>query len=594
MENYSFLFKIIKIKKEANFEISNEKLFFKIWRNKYILNEINYHLRLYNLNYKKKFENCQILYEFIYKDYVKDLTLIGIDENIFNEQFKIPCGILKLSLPNFNREFNIPNIIPSTVIHLKFGDRFNKLLKPGNIPNSIKYLEFGENFNQPLTDTGVIPSSVETIKFGNFNQILKKNDIPFGVRSIEFGSHFDKPINNLPWSITSIKFGNRYGKPFDATSLPLLLTTISGFSSKEPLKNYNIPSVTYLQFDNFYSHKLELDTLPNGLLHLDLSNVVASNFSIEKGVLPKTLQTLKLPFGYSRTLVSGTLPPDLKTLYCYCDSNFKFEGDDVFPSSITDLRFGNDFSQHLNKGTLPSNLRYLELGRCGQPLLNDLLPRKLESLKFVVFNQKIELNQFPNSLKEITFSYDFQQILDINVLPNQLVKLNLGGYNHSLEKGTIPNSVKILKFESFNQILKVGDLPNSLTSLEFEKFDHPIQSNVLPVGLKTLIFDDFNSNFEIDSLPNTLTFLKFNKYKQLIKPGSLPNSIEILNLGYYFNQPLKDIIPSSIISLKLNNSFFYQELKDLPNTLLILYINKIKMDSLLSTIQTKNLIVIKK
>ncbi|KAM9998766.1 hypothetical protein ACTFIY_008419 [Dictyostelium cf. discoideum] len=216
-------------KKEITSKKTNkDEIFFKIWRNILIRNEILYHLRLYNihLNNRIEFYNIDGISKYKYKYYLNKIKItrchsLSVEQKIQYGISEISFDFLKLStfdentIPTSIHTINFGicckldkiNVIPNSVKTIKF-DLERELLKIGILPSSLTCIEFNDKYNQPI-QIGVLPSTIISIEFGNsFNQSLKGDWIPQNIESLKFGKEFMQPIEDinkyLPKSITSL------------------------------------------------------------------------------------------------------------------------------------------------------------------------------------------------------------------------------------------------------------------------------------------------------------------------------------------------------------------------------------------------------
>ena len=116
-------------------------------------------------------------------------------------------------------------------------------------------------------------------------------------------------------------------------------------------------------------------------------------------------------------------------------------------------------------------------------------------------------------MEEIHFSHDFNQLIDVNVLPKSLKSIRFG-----------------LKF---NQPIGENVLPISLETIEFGAyFNHPIGENVLPDSLKYIGFGyDYNQPIPaVYNLGNLEHLIILAKNPIGINIGFLPHSLKYLHI----------------------------------------------------------------
>ncbi len=135
--------------------------------------------------------------------------------------------------------------------------------------------------------------------------------------------------------------------------------------------------------------------------------------------------------------------------------------------------------------------------------------KNVTHMKLVDFNQKIEKNVLPTSLKTLIFGWQFNQKIEKDVLPASLTTLIFGEmFNRKIEKGVLPASLTTLIFGwIFNQKIEKNVLPASLTTLTFGgQFYQKIEKDVLPTSLTTLTFEEKVFKIENGILPKSITF----------------------------------------------------------------------------------------
>jgi hypothetical protein len=165
-----------------------------------------------------------------------------------------------------------------------------------------------------------------------------------------------------------------------------------------------------------------------------------------------------------------------------------------------------EFNDFVHKYNLSLNLQF-----------NNIIPiiflnnYKIRAIMFRRnFNQKIELNTLPTSLKFLRFGIEFNQEIDKHVLPATL-KYLIFSYYYNKEINDLPDSLEYLRFGwNFNK--KITKLPQSLKILIFgTEFNHSLE-NILPSTLQILeLGSEFNHSLE-NILPLKLQILKLNHW----------------------------------------------------------------------------------
>ncbi|KAN0048058.1 hypothetical protein ACTA71_002450 [Dictyostelium dimigraforme] len=514
---------------------NNNQLFYKIWRNIYLKNEILFHLRLYNKYLKQSFYfSIYRIPNYKYKSYLNKIQLHSykVNENEPIEPFLYSISEIKLSfqhlrISKFNESIptsvntfrivwdifsplsNTTNIsLPQSITFLEFG--CNIEIVKHFIPNGVKTIIFTNGFDQPFTN-GVLPSSVTSIDFGySFNQSLKGDWIPTNIESIKFGDKFDQPYEDiktfLPKSITSLILPKRYDLKSLSSSLALSSSSSSFSSSSSSSSSSSFSLPTSHSFNKNYQL---LDSIPNSF------KILIFNDSFDESI-----------------------------------------GENDIPNNVKSIIFGREFNKPIIENSLSINLVSIEFGcRFNQPIkLKTMI--NIESIKFGSFNQSLEYCEFPPNLTSLTFdgfnrpipkgyffnlgvSFDFN--IDDNTLPTTLTSLDLGGSSY------------------FNDCCKSL---NQLESLKLgSKYGYPIKKGQLPNSIKKLIIGGyFNFQIEKDILPCNITYLSFGySYSQPFLIGSLPGSLKRLYIqSDYFNQDFSlsfnDYFTSSLEAIYITQS----------------------------------------
>jgi hypothetical protein len=145
------------------------------------------------------------------------------------------------------------------------------------------------------------------------------------------------------------------------------------------------------------------------------------------------------------------------------------------------------------------------------------------------FNQPIGSGVLPQSLTHLIFSFNFQQIIDVNNIPKTLTHFTCHG----------PFYVQMMN-----------------------------QKSKLPKNIKHVTFgDDFDISLKSRILPKMLTHLTFgSKFNQYLDAGDLPQTLTHLTLGKAFNKQLSPgVLPSKLEHLTTSNEDLAQHVKILQN-----------------------------
>ncbi|KAM9978473.1 hypothetical protein ACTFIY_012215 [Dictyostelium cf. discoideum] len=532
-------------------DLDNSNLFFKIYRNLYLKNEIFKHVKLYNKYWKDTvvFKDINRYNSFKFKDYLLNL------EYSFRQHLKIPnVEILKIgdkfwshrklieSIPenfipssvkdlsirklgyynNTDPKERLCNFIPPTVTKLNLRAYCNPL-HPGDIVKTLKSLAISMSILDELKES-LWPDELELdeLKISSYRQLKKDCYFPKNYKSLEVSGYAPQIFNINLLSLSLVKF-------------KIELSKLSSMNLST-LKN-----LKYLSVWDFIGD-IEKGFLPEGLETLCIT--VGNNFNFQVGSLPKSLKKLMIS-SYNKKIKLGVLPEGLETLYISGETEESFEVG-VFPSSITFLDFG----------CLSKSMKQLKVG---------VLPLSLNSFLFPsVYSFEIEEGLLPNSIGALNLPKSFNQIITKTLLPNKIVQLNFGeSFNSPILPNILPGTLKYLTFGFvFNQDIDPFCFPNSIESIIFKSgFNKPLKAGCWPTSLSYLdLGTSFNSDIEPYALPQSLTSLSiegpFNKY---FEPNTLPLSLLSIRLPSLYTKEI-DIILPKLKHLKIgttNNSDYF-------------------------------------
>ena len=493
--------------------------------------------------------------------------------NSKNYYDKIPYGVNYLYL-NYNY---IKHSLPDTITFIKIGLYNNIKILNDFLPNNLKELYFSIYYKQPL-NPGVLPNGLKRLEIYNASKCLSEDTIKYVLpKSLEHLKINDCPaylVNKalLPPNIRYLELyfrNNDNNKLIEYLPSKLVCLELNNCLDYK-IKNGVLPNtLKKLIFGSCYNQILESGLIPEQLEELIIRSDYIYNF--EPNVLPKKLKRLIFQdsYGYKQKLVPDILPEYLEELtLSYNYSEILEPG--VLPKYLKKITFGSHYYQELIPGVFPTSLRTLILPNCrkeikpgllpeglthlrynGLEITENLLPSTLKCLWFInTFNNKIDKKALPNSIEKIIFSDFFNQKLDF-IFPDNLIELRLGNYfNQTIEKGDLPEGLKILKIDStkYNKKIEPNVLPNSITNLRINKYPYPIEKDMIPDSLNYLSFGpDFN---------------------QEIKENTLPTHIKTLSLGYTYNKYIKkNVLPPNLRILSLGKSYEHIINYDMPKTL---------------------------
>ena len=205
----------------------------------------------------------------------------------------------------FGSQFNKPikvGVLPKKLKTLIFGWDYDKKIEKDVLPEGLKKIDFGKSFNQPI-DIGIIPESVDILMFSSrFNQPLM-GVLPKNLKKLYLGGSFKQSIEKdmLPHSITELTLYASNNQILEKEILPNSLTklTIHNFNNNTiPLNAY--PSkLTHLHVFLkmiYINEELKINLFPNTLTHLHIDGDVKQTIKI--GHIPHSVIDLSFNVTY--------------------------------------------------------------------------------------------------------------------------------------------------------------------------------------------------------------------------------------------------------------------------------------------------------
>ncbi|KAM9953635.1 hypothetical protein ACTFIR_008721 [Dictyostelium discoideum] len=600
-------------------EINNDKLFFKIWRNNFIKDNILQHLKLYSYNYWPRiFSNCQSIKERETKEYLNSIHLspfpnFGTDGNEFviDDLNDNNSDVSLSDSDNDGYDTNHDSIYyktikkkekypMSTLINKsKENKTFRLSLKVSNNVNNVNIINnssssISRSRSSSSSSIGSISSRNSIIGNNNENINFQEEEVEEEEELITF---MDQNFLNLIL-------------PFK--TLESVFVDFRNVSA--PYKQFPIPlipeSVKYLRIGDFYRGWSFSDYFQNGngknLTSLNLGNCFTQE--IKPNLLPPNLVELTIGSQFSRELKVNSLPNTLQYLYIGHSFDIEFSSEGILPNSLTDLRLAA-YNQPF-RGNILSNLQNLKkliLPRFNQIIYPGFLPQSLQFLRFgYSFKSKIKEYSLPSNLKYFKIQSDWKQYIQPKLFPISLKSLKFK--SHSTDLTNLPIDLKYLKISQFNNkslnnkkvsiITKVKNKINNnnnnnsnnnnsnnnnnnnnfnnLISLKIGLFNKMIYPNDLPNGLTNLELKNFNQNLRPSTFPNTIKYLKlidFNNGGKPLKKDCLPQQLKRLEFSF-FNQSI-EWLPTECLEVIYLGSSFNQPIAEgiLPKTLKFLEIS---------------------
>ncbi|KAM9988081.1 hypothetical protein ACTFIZ_003435 [Dictyostelium cf. discoideum] len=487
------------------FESKIEKLFFSIWRNNYLKNEILKSLRILKQNEFILFFRLEDLRNYKYRDYLCGIVIATnkeIQKNDIPDNGVLKSIVLYQGCVPFNNSF-----IPNTVKELHFDAVYSNSICFKNLPQSVDTIN-NYYFQKKYKPKVLVTPSIKTLIFTKYQGKITNETIPNTVETLIFEKNwkndgFDLQIGDFKYGLKRLNiFG--YNNKFIANILPdslthLILTINHTFNSKDENKYFLPKFLKTLQINS------NLIGIKKGMLSNTIENLTLTIFNenpIEKQSIPSSVKNLNLTIlGItSKLLISNEiLPKSLQKLVIKNYGFINFEIDSFkFTNYLTELNLiDSKFNDDLIKHFLPPSLLILKLSNC--------------------FNRPINFNSFPNNLIQLEFGCLFNHPILPSVLPSSLTFLKLSDhFNQKLYANGFPINLKSLIFgqlnSNFNQIIQPNILPQSITYLDFycPNYKHIIDTpNILPSSLITLVRSNSIKHLITDNaLPKTLKFIK--------------------------------------------------------------------------------------
>ncbi|GAM27688.1 hypothetical protein SAMD00019534_108640 [Acytostelium subglobosum LB1] len=367
----------------------------------------------------------------------------------------------------------LTNTLPRT---LYFG---SSKFKKSSIPKTVTYVVVSE-YSQKCIRENSFRSSVTSIRFnGDFHLGDDTDVLPPKLQILDVAGTMTIRHRMLPPTLTSLKMtGTQNNMPIKVGTFPEGLLELS-FSISE-LKPGLLPeSLQSLTFGSLFNQEIAPGLLPPSLTLLSLGSMF--NQEIAVGVLPASLTSLSFGALFNKPLINqegvSILPQHLTSL-SFVSYNHPLP---ALPASMTNLDLGNKFKHPME---VPQSLTSLALG----PVMYDhalILPTSLTSLKFTQeFNKKVTIGSLPQSLTSVLFGDKFNEPILPGSLPNSITHLTFGHsfYPVIFQDGALPASLTSLIIES-SRIDHNMELPDQIKHLSVPYF---IPKKCLPRGLKNL------------------------------------------------------------------------------------------------------------
>ncbi|KAK5575069.1 hypothetical protein RB653_010324 [Dictyostelium firmibasis] len=578
----------------------NDRLFFKIWRNKPIRTEIIYHLRISNNHISQRcfmFSDLLdgTLTSYPFKDYLKSFLIKDTIKDTTEEQIFVISKLLKnlppsvdtiqLKLYSNSQPIFKTSFLPPSVTHLSIFHSHIPILNENNFDsNNLKSLQlestqdiqFPTSNSTSTTNNNISSESLKCRK-STVEETLK-GSMFLGLTSLDLSIKFNSEIlpNVLPETLKTLKLSQDFNKPLYVGSLP--------------------QSLKYLKFgSNFNQPLIPIDVMPKKLEYLYFG--VSFNQSID--FLPiSNLETLEFSL-YSNFNNKLKLSHSNKLKVLKIGSTYDYGGivyennidDDKNNSnnvnkSITKLRVGKKLN--LKKLKKFSNLLKLDISNVssietGFTSSSHTIPNTINTLTVNLENGHLESIVIPRSVEKLIITNSiFKTITNFNIIPNHITSLDFQTFHHQEFNPSRLfrklGNLKSISFRKFyyplSRIKNNHNLPNNLVMLMELNEDHnEEEETIFPKSVENIEFISLSTIIKpLVSFPENLKSLKIFDHKRVFP--KLPDSITLLELPTLQGTQIIDStwLPSSLEILILTGEPIINNINDLPMSLKSLYI----------------------
>ncbi|KAN0014926.1 hypothetical protein ACTFIU_001246 [Dictyostelium citrinum] len=415
----------------------NNELFFNVWRNKYIRNEIKRQL-LFISNQYKEFNNIKELKEYEWIDFVEKICYKGEETIKEGDIATTNCIISSLVCSSVYEV--LPNTIPNTItdLDISFSTLNNYSFIRDTLPNRLTSLII-TSLERITICSNVLPETLKTVILLVPKLTLEDNSLPNSLESL-----------NL-MDIEDIDFKQSLFKDFEKSNLiDLSIQCESGSIGKQSFSN-RLKSLIYSL--RGYSAptliKKEFFQSPSSLEILGIRSKNETQF-FEDGVIPNTVKTLYISLENSMQKITKSLsiPDSVETLEIFINtfrSNENLIEPFSIPLSVKKIVLEGYYNVPIKLNVLPGNLKELILD-CN-------------------FNQPLDqLGVLPTSLTSLVLSKNFNQIILPGVLPLSLEYLCFSSpLTHPINSSVLPPSLKTLHLKN---PLKINDIISNHFSID--------------------------------------------------------------------------------------------------------------------------------
>ncbi|EGC35829.1 hypothetical protein DICPUDRAFT_78511 [Dictyostelium purpureum] len=311
--------------KKAVYETKEEALFFKIFKNHYLMSiiyEINRKENQRDLNEYTKSHTFNILSltDFKYRENLKYLVL--------GDTSDIQGSLLKYGRVSETDDIKIiqPDLIPSSVTQLKF-DRSNT--SPTNIPPSVKTFLCGPHFTKSYLNVDAsLPNTIKNVKASIYNpKFLNINPkfFPEFLVTLDLELSFKFNSITLPKTLKFLKLSvigvyrnhNNTNLGLETEKfipdLPQLEVLILGKGFDSIIKPLGLGSrIKYLSLSSSFKHHISLNIIPENLKVLQ---VRGNNTTFENDLFYTNIQCISFPNGTKNQIAPAVSPSTDSFIY---------------------------------------------------------------------------------------------------------------------------------------------------------------------------------------------------------------------------------------------------------------------------------------
>ncbi|EFA74916.1 hypothetical protein PPL_11950 [Heterostelium album PN500] len=244
------------------------------------------------------------------------------------------------------------------------------------------------------------------------------------------------------------------------------------------------------------------------------------------------------------------LPTTIKTIMFHSSFNEKLVRGSL-PSSLEVVDFGDNFDQEIPPGVLPEGLLVFTINNrhYQHEIQPGVFPSSIKTINLINYSMPIKAGVLPTNLDNLRYTYGVERPLE---LPKSLKYLEICGPNTSLKRLSLLTNLQTLLVHQFNNgkpTLDINCLPPTIRELEFKRYR---LKGTMPTSIRRIFMEECEFQFN-EIFPETLQYY-FEVFKYSIATiVSIPSNIKIVHLEVYgsSNEPIISL-PSGIESIYLS------------------------------------------